>query len=459
MASIEKRSDNSFRITVSLGYDSLGKKRFAKMTWKPETNLTEKQIQKKLNQLAFKFEEEVKSGKFVGKNIRFNQFSQTWIEQYAEHNLAVKTVERYKAMLVDINRYFDNVKLTEINTPQILAFYELLRKTPNRTDRKWKANSCFIQNLKALHWSKDKLSKAIPISHNALQSILSQKNVSERTALKAAQYFEKKIEDLFERSSEDSYLSETTILHYHQLLSSILQSAVEWGYLFDNPCKRMKRPKAKKPPWHYLNETQAVAFLAALQTEPEPYKSLIQILLFTGLRRSELMGLRWADIDFDEQTLSVRQSRQYSKEKRYIVTTTKSESSVRKISIGKTLVDILLKYKAWQEKEHIYNEPENERFHLLCERYDGSPMHPDTLSGWLRKFVQRKNLPDINIHGLRHTNATLQIAEGVDVRTVANRLGHSMTSTTLNIYSHALKSRDQMAAETLEKLLQQPTEK
>jgi integrase len=89
----------------------------------------------------------------------------------------------------------------------------------------------------------------------------------------------------------------------------------------------------------------------------------------------------------------------------------------------------------------------------LFTQWNGKPMHPDSLTGWFKEFVKRTDLLKVHIHSLRHTNATLLIAGGTDVRTVSRRLGHAQTTTTMNIYSHAIRAADEAAAETLENLL------
>ena len=89
----------------------------------------------------------------------------------------------------------------------------------------------------------------------------------------------------------------------------------------------------------------------------------------------------------------------------------------------------------------------------MFTRWNGSPFNPDDLTRWFRSFIKDNHLPDVSIHSLRHTNATLMIAGGTDIRTVSKRLGHAQTSTTTNIYAHAIKSADEAAAQTLEHLL------
>jgi len=111
---------------------------------------------------------------------------------------------------------------------------------------------------------------------------------------------------------------------------------------------------------------------------------------------------------------------------------------------------LLKEYENYQENQkerlsNLWNDSGR-----LFTTWDGKPMTPDTASIWFAKFVKTNDLPFVTFHGLRHTNVSLLIANGVDVRTIASRVGHSNPSTTLNLYSHMLKKSDQMAADGLE---------
>ena len=115
---------------------------------------------------------------------------------------------------------------------------------------------------------------------------------------------------------------------------------------------------------------------------------------------------------------------------------------------------LLREYKAWQDKRKAELGDQWQEHDRLYTQWNGVPIHPQTISDWFRKFLNRhKELPRVRLHSLRHSNATLLISEGVDIRTVSNRLGHAQTSTTLNIYSHALQSRDAAAADCLDMAL------
>ena len=114
---------------------------------------------------------------------------------------------------------------------------------------------------------------------------------------------------------------------------------------------------------------------------------------------------------------------------------------------------MLKEYIAWQCEQRLLLGDKWINTGYIFTSWNGKPIHPDTLSGWFRDFVRENNLPDICLHSLRHTNASLLIASGVNLTTVAGRLGHANTNTTTKIYAHAIKSADEMAADTLQNIL------
>jgi integrase len=122
-------------------------------------------------------------------------------------------------------------------------------------------------------------------------------------------------------------------------------------------------------------------------------------------------------------------------------------------TVPSLVLSILRAYRSWKYEQILRIGDQWNKTERLFTTWNGKPMHPDTLTGWFGDFISRSGLPAINVHSLRHTNATLQIAGGVPVTTVANRLGHSSPSTTTKIYAHAIRSADEAAAETLQNIL------
>jgi integrase len=244
------------------------------------------------------------------------------------------------------------------------------------------------------------------------------------------------------------FLSANTISHYHRLLSSMLNTAVLWGMIPNNPLK-IKPPKIEAKESSYLDDEQAVKLLDALDTESIVYRTMITLLLYTGARKGEVLGLEWKDIDFDNSLLSIVRSSQYISKQGIITKEPKNKNSIRSIKVSGDIIALLQQYKKWQEEERLKCGDRWNDTDRLFTQWNGTPMHPDTLPTWFDKFLKRHGLPDINIHGLRHTCASILIAQRVDIRTVSKRLGHAQPSTTSNIYSHQIRSADEAASDVL----------
>lgn len=277
--------------------------------------------------------------------------------------------------------------------------------------------------------------------------------------------------------------SDRTIRYQWQILSSMLQQAVYWQILPDNPCKRVKVPKNTKnhdqefsnSKVKHFNENQTIILLDLIKKEEMKYQIATNIAIFCALRPGEILGLTWNDIDFKNKTISVNKSRTYIPKAGMITTEAKTEGSNRIISMPDLLIKLLKEYKVIQNGEKaligdLWDE-EWKRNPWLMTQWNGKGMFKDVLSKWLKKTITKYNesiindesiiaenkkdylLPKLSFHKLRHTSATLLISENTDIRTVSSRLGHAKTSTTLNIYVHSLQSGDIKAANTLENLL------
>jgi|BioPla2DNA2_1021312.scaffolds.fasta_scaffold04383_2 integrase len=249
-------------------------------------------------------------------------------------------------------------------------------------------------------------------------------------------------------------LSGKTISYAHRIISSILQDAVQWQVLASNPCARVKPPKSSSSPAYCYDEQQVVLLLTALEREELKYRVLIQLALFTGLRRGEIMGLEWTDIDFDNNTLEVRQASQYLPGRGVFTKAPKTKSSERLLSLPPFLVNMLRQYKREQLETRLKVGDLWQGSNRLFTTWDGRPMHPDTISKWFPKFIKRHSLPPLPFHGLRHTAATMLINQNLPVKSISGRMGHSNIGTTMNIYGHYLKSADQEAANRLEQVYQ-----
>jgi integrase len=412
MASIQKRGSNSWRVTVSAGYDSAGKKLVKTKTFKKPPEMTDKQWQKELQKLAIEFEREVERGTVLDGSVTLKDFVERWLKEYAMTRLEPRTLESYRHELDSkILPALGHIRLDKLTPVQILSF---------------------LNNL---------------------------------------------MEDGIRQDGKPGAYSNRVIKYQHQILSSILQTAVYWQIIESNPCSRVKCPKydTMNTKQKFFDENQAAIFLEAVKDEPLKYQVMANLALFMGLRKGEILGLTWNDVDLEEGWLAVNKAISATKELGVFMKSPKTESSVRTLAMPKSLVSLLKKYKAWQNEQKLKCgdlwDEDWEDHPWLFTQWNGKVMDYHSPYTWFSKFIKRYNerikndgsipenekssylLPEISFHGLRHTSATLLIGENVDVRTVSARLGHNQVSTTLNIYSHSLKAADRKAADSLENLL------
>lgn len=389
--SIEKRGKNSYRLSCLAGYNLQGKP--IKKTKTVHGTKKEAEIE-----LA-KFVADVQNGMVIeGKSLKFSEFTEIWKRDYGSKELAPSTYKRYCRMLeTRLLPYFGHFYVNKIKPTDIMQFYDLL--------------------------SKD------------TQLVRKKDNDGNKT-LKP--------------------LSGKTILEHHRLLRAMLHKAVYWQVIVSNPAERVQPPKAKKPKRKYYDDDQCKILLENLEQLDEEqikYKTAIILTVFTGVRLGELMGLEWNDIDFRNGIVSINRSSQYLADTGVFTKVPKTESSIREVAIPDFVISLLEEYKSWyEEQKTLYGELWIDSNRLFVQA-DGKPMHPSTISKWFVKFIGQIGLPVINFHGLRHTNATLLIAQNIDVAVVAARLGHAQITTTFNFYVHPIIAHNKKAGFALENLL------
>ena len=389
--SIEKRGKNSYRLTVSEGFDLSGKPMIHRKT----VHGTKKDAEVELA----KFVTEVQNGLVIdGKSLKFSEFTEIWKRDYGSKELAPSTYKRYCRMLEKrLLPYFEHFYISKIKPTDIMKFYDLLEKDT--------------------------------------QLVRKQGNNGAKTK---------------------KPLSGKTILEHHRLLRAMLHKAVYWQLIVANPAERVQPPKARKPKRRSYDDEQTKILLENLELlsiEDTKYKVAITLTIFTGVRLGELMGLEWQDVDFKNGIISINRSSQYLSDMGVFTKVPKTESSIREIAIPEFIISLLEEYKLWyEEQKSIYGELWANSDRLFVQA-DGKPMHPSTISKWFVKYVGQIGLPVINFHGLRHTNASLLVAQNVDIAVVSARLGHAQISTTLDFYVHPLFSHNRKAGYALENLL------
>lgn len=426
MASIEKRG-KGYRITVSTGYGIDGKKLFEKDTFIPDSKLTDKQKKKALDNFVYDFEQRVRNGKYLsGEKITLKEFTEKWLKEYGKQNLAETSYSNYLQHIdFRILPALGHLKLAKIGPMQIQSFYNNLTEDGVRLDGK------------------------------------------------------------------PGGYSMSTIKKSHAVLSSILETAVRWQAIENNPCDRVSIPKQlKESAIKHFTLEQSELFLKALDMEytttykahkrtgdtgiqytvkdytetrtiPEQFKIFFYIALFGGLRRGEILALTWDDIDFTNHTVNINKSTSYV-DKKIITKSPKNKTSYRMIALPESVIKMLKKYRLEQKKYRLSIGDQWQGDNYIFIQSTGKQMHPSTPYHTFKDILNKYNkiiadeslkLPNIPLHGLRHTSATLLISNNLDIVTVSKRLGHAQTSTTTNIYAHSLKKLDETAANTFEDII------
>jgi integrase len=275
------------------------------------------------------------------------------------------------------------------------------------------------------------------------------------------QFYENLQEEGIRADKKEGGLSAKTIQHHHRLLSVMFSHAVDWKMISENPAKIVKPPKVEQKDIEFYDEEQIMKLIDVLNNAPVKYMLMVMVAIFTGIRRGELMGLTWDDVIFDDKTISINKASQYIRRKGISMKAPKTKFSKRKIMIPDFLIDLLKAYKTIQQEdrlkiETIYEKYEHKGF--VFAQDNGKPMHPDTISQWFAEFIKKNNLPHITFHGLRHSHATILLANNTDIVSVSRRLGHEKASTTINIYGHPIEKSENIISEKLGRILKKTSQ-
>ncbi len=443
-----KNGSVSYEIRVSLGRDLNKKQKLKYKTWTPAPGMTARQVEKELERQKVLFEERCRKGQVLDTQTKFADFADIWLDRKAkEHSPAYQ--KRAVSLLERINAGIGHLKLSKIKPFHLQAFYSNLQEegVKHSGDR---ATAADLYNvIKARGLSRAAVAAAAKVAPNTITVACKGIPVTIETAKKIAGAMGDDVHTLFTVENKKEALSAKSVLHHHRLISSILQSAVKWEVIFDNPARRVEPPKVPKKEAAYLDDKQALEVVNALAAAPLKWRTAVMLLVYSGMRRGEACGLVWDDIDFANALVHITKSNQYLSGKGTFEKETKNESSVRVIKLPPEMFALLREYKNWQIEERLKMGSKWQNTGKVFTQDNGLAMHPDSITGWVAKFRTANNLPYFSPHSLRHTSATLLILAGVPVKVVSARLGHANQNTTNAVYSHAIQTADAMASDVI----------
>lgn len=241
-----------------------------------------------------------------------------------------------------------------------------------------------------------------------------------------------------EATHQPKGLSAKTVRNINQVISSAMDFAVAQKIIPENPCKAVALPKLEHKEMQTIPAEQLQAFLQ--EAKNTGVYEMYYIELSTGLRRGELLGLKWQDIDWKNGIIKVR--RAIARVNGQIVEAPlKTKNSYRAVTISQQAIEVLKQQKAKTNDVYIFPSP------------NGGPISPDSVNNMLKRVLERAGIPKVRFHDLRHTFATIALQNGVDIKTLSSMLGHFSPGFTLGTYTHVTTTAQKEAAETMGNVL------
>jgi integrase len=444
----------SYLIRVYVEETGTGHQITKSMTWRPPENMRPTAVKKELNRQALLFEDKAKRGlvAFAGTTT-FEEYANTWIEN---ESFAFKTRERYRDLLKRIIPAIGHIRLEKLQARHLEAFYRNLAEAGINSRGTYAISNKLADIMKERKLSRAGLGKAVGMASATVSAAARGKHISLKKAAEICEGLNLPLNQVFTIYESETGLSDKTILHHHRLISAILEKAKRERIIpFNVAAEYATAPKVEHKEAQYLDDNQAREFLTLLLDEQDiRIKTALILLLFTGVRRGELCGLSWPDIDAGKEIINIMRASQYQTHNGVVEVPTKNVSSIRAIKVPEFVIHLLRQYHTWwNEHRLLFGEAWEGAQERLFIQDDGKPINPDTINYWLNKFLKQNHFEHITPHSLRHTFATLQIAAGVDIRTLQARTGHAQASTLVNVYSHAIKSAQEAASDALENVL------
>lgn len=254
-----------------------------------------------------------------------------------------------------------------------------------------------------------------------------------------------------------SGLSSGTVRYHHAVIHKALETAVKWGLISRNVADSVDLPRLHRSEMQTWNEDEVTSFLEA--AKDSPYYELFYTALFTGMRRSELLALRWADVDLPLGQIYVNRSLHQLKDGSYIFTQPKSAKSRRRIALPPSASLLLREYRERQESTRAWLGAPLGDSDLVFITPEGQPLRPNSVTRAWKTMARKAGVKVIRFHDARHTHASLLLKQGVHPKIVQERLGHAGIQMTLDTYSHVAPGLQEVAANRFDELISRETKK
>ncbi len=456
MATIEKitgKSGDSYRITVSSGFDTTGKRIRHRTTYKPLPGMTERQIQKAVQRAAADYERSIEQGYSLDNRQTFAEYAAYVLELKERTGTKTKTLDRYRELMIRTNAAIGHIKLADLRPQHLNAFYKNLAEPGVRLGcGSAKAKIDLANWLKQNKKSRASIAQAAGVAATTVSAAAMGKPIQESKAALIAKAMGKKMGDVFTVENNATPLADRTILSYHRLISLILTQAEKEMLVPYNAAAKATPPKAEKSDPNYFQPEIIAQILKALETEPLKWQLITHLLIVTGCRRGEIAGLKWEKVDFESRRVKIDRALITSPTKGVYESSTKTRD-IRYLTLPRETMELLRQHKREQLRLQLANGDRWQHTGYVFTTDAGGHINPDSITRWLSDFSRRHQLPHINPHAFRHTVASVLLANGTDIVTVSSQLGHASASTTENFYAHIIEENKAKASECIADVL------
>lgn len=454
MANIQERRSKdgkliSYSIRVHRGRGADGKQlKPWTATFEVSPTWTEKSARKKAEAFAATFEKECREGAASDSRQKFTPYCEYVIDLKEKTGIKHSTIVRYKELTTRIYPAIGHMKLKDIRPDHLNSLYSQLAQ-PGAGCAHAIAKVDLSALLKEKRLTRLELSSVTGLSLKAVYAAVKGDRVKKEVAGAISTALGGSVEEFFFLDTKERTLSGKTIREYHRLIHTVLDQALKEGLVAVNVADRATPPKVEQRDVNYFQPEQVAAIREALESEPIKWKTLVHLLLITGCRRGEVLGLKWDKVDFTNNQVYICNNVLYSADVGIYEDTPKTERSKRYISLPAETMQLLRQYRAWQSAERLRLGEYYQDQGFVFAQNNGGPMHLDSVTTWLTRFSKRHGLPHINAHAFRHTMASMLYFNGADSVSISKRLGHAQVSTTANIYAHVIEAADKKNADIL----------
>ena len=452
MATIEKYNGKdgvTYRITVYSGFDTQGKRIRHRMSYKPTPGMTARQIEKAAQRAAADFERSIEQGFALDNRQTFAEYANYVLDLKQRTGTKHRTIVGYKELLTRTNQAIGHMVLQDIRAIHLNRFYQNLAETGIRaTAARAIPKPTFRDTLKNKKLSMAKVAKLAGVAESTVNAAGKGNAILKEKGMAIAQAAEIPFADLFTTEEKSEPLSNTSILAYHRFIHVVLAQAEKEMLVPYNAADKATPPQKEKSEVGTFQTSELIAIRDAAAKEPVKWQTIIHLLMITGCRRGEIVGLKWDKVNWKDSSIHIDTTLLYTPDRGVYESTTKTGAD-RTIKLPKETMDLLRQYRVWQLETRLANGDRWQDTPYVFTGECGGCMAPDTLSGYLTRFEKKYNLPHIHAHKFRHSLASVLYFSGADPVSISKRLGHAQVSTTQNIYSHLIEQADTQSAERI----------